>query len=75
MPDLTPQQQQWMTVAFVAAVTIVVLGYDMLVYQAYGCDATISRVFGRFFRRNPVAFAAFCVWVGILVGHLLLPAD
>ncbi len=34
MPTLTPTQAQWLTLAFVMAVTVLVVGYDMLAIRA-----------------------------------------
>ena len=49
MPNLTPVQAQWLTLAFVVAVTIVVIGYDILAIRAWGVEASISRVLRRLF--------------------------
>lgn len=75
MSYLTPVQAQWLTLAFVVAVTIVVIGYDILAIRAWGVEASISRVLRRLFEVYPTLFVAFIFWVGILVGHIGLPTE
>ena len=70
MPELTPIQAQWLTFGFVLAVTVLVIGYDLLVIQTYGVNASISRVLRKAFSLSPTLFVAFCVWIGILIGHI-----
>lgn len=36
MPNLTPVQAQWLTLAFVVAITVVVVGYDVLAILRLG---------------------------------------
>lgn len=71
MPDLTPTQAQRLTLAFVIAITFVVLAYDILVIRAYGVEASISRVMQRFFAARPTLFVMFVIWLGVLIGHLM----
>jgi hypothetical protein len=75
MPSLTPVQAQWLTLAFVVAVTVVVVGYDILAIRAWGVEASISRVLRRLFIVYPTLFVAFVFWLGILVGHIGLPTE
>ncbi|MGP0063540.1 MAG: hypothetical protein ACLQGP_08080 [Isosphaeraceae bacterium] len=75
MTNLTPAQAQWLTLAFVVAATIVVVGYDVLAIRAWGVDASISRVLRRLFIVYPTLFVAFVFWLGILVGHIGLPTE
>ena len=75
MPNFTPGQAQWLTLAFVVAVTILVLGYDILAIRAWGVEASISRVLRRLFIVYPTLFVAFVFWLGILVGHIGLPTE
>lgn len=75
LPDLTPTQAQWLTLAFVVAVTAIVIGYDVLVIRAYGPDASISRVMRRLLSGHPTLFVAIVFWLGVLLGHLRLPCD
>jgi Na+/H+ antiporter NhaD/arsenite permease-like protein len=75
MPTLTPTQGQWLTLAFVMAVTVLVVGYDLLAIHAYGVEASISRVLRRLFGRHPTLFAAMVFWLGIIVGHIWLPTE
>lgn len=75
LPNLTPNAAQWLTLAVVVAVTISVLGYDIAVIRAYGAEASISRVMRRLFASHPTLFVAVVFWIGVLVGHVLLPAE
>jgi len=70
---MTTPQAQWLTLLFLAAVTILVIGYDLLIIRAAGPDASISRVLGRLLEL-PSAFIVFVFWLGVLVGHVWLPA-
>jgi hypothetical protein len=72
---MTTSQAQWLTLWFTAAITLTVLGYDLLVIRAYGPDASISRVVGRLLERYPSALLALVFWLGLLVGHCWLRAD
>jgi hypothetical protein len=71
---LTTVQAQWLTLAFVAGVTVLVVGFDVWVTLRFGPDASISRVFARLFGRCPTAAAAAVFWLGVLVGHIWLPS-
>jgi threonine/homoserine/homoserine lactone efflux protein len=75
MPILTPNQAQWLTLAFIVAVTILVVGYDMIAIHVYGVDASISRVFRHLFGHHPTLFVAMVFWLGVLVGHIGLPTE
>jgi hypothetical protein len=75
MPDSTAVQAQWLTLAFVAAITIAVLGYDILAIRAWGIEASISRVLRRLFVVCPTRFVAFVFWLGILIGHIGMPTE
>jgi hypothetical protein len=75
MPNLTPVQAQWLTLAFLVAVTVVAVGYDVLAIRAWGVEASISRVLRRLFTAYPTLFVAFIFWLGILVGHIGLPTE
>jgi hypothetical protein len=68
----TPQAQ-WLTLAFLLAVSAAVIGYDVLIIRAAGPDASVSRVLGRLLEL-PSAFVVFVFWLGVLVGHVWLPA-
>jgi acid phosphatase family membrane protein YuiD len=67
-------QAQWLTLFFLAAVTALIVTYDVLVIRAYGPDASISRVLARLLEM-PSAFVVFVFWLGVLVGHVWLPAQ
>jgi hypothetical protein len=71
---MTTAAAQWVTVAFVAATTIGVLGYDLWIIREHGPDASISRVVARVLAEWPTLFVALVFWLGLLVGHLWLPA-
>jgi hypothetical protein len=72
---MTTVQAQWLTLAFVLAVTVVVIGYDVWVIRNWGVEASISRVFRRLFGMSPSLFVALVFWLGILVGHIWLPTE
>jgi len=75
MPSLTPNQAQWLTLAVVLSITVLVVGYDFMAIHAYGFDASISRVARRLFSRCPTLFVAIVFWLGVLVGHIWLPTE
>ena len=75
MPNLTPVQAQWLTLAFVLVMTALAIGYDVLAIRAWGFDASISRVLRRLFGASPTLFVALVFWLGILVGHIWLPTE
>jgi hypothetical protein len=68
----TPQAQ-WLTLAFLFAVSAITIAYDLLIIRAAGPDASISRVLGRLLEL-PSAFVVFVFWLGVLVGHVWVPA-
>ena len=70
---MTTPQAQWLTLAFLFAVSAAVVGYDLLIIRAAGPDASVSRVLGRLLEL-PSAFVVFVFWLGVLVGHVWLPA-
>jgi hypothetical protein len=70
---MTTPQAQWLTTAFLLALSIVVIAYDVLIIRAAGSDASISRVLGRLLEL-PSAFVVFVFWLGVLVGHVWVPA-
>jgi hypothetical protein len=70
---MTTPQAQWITLLFLAAVTVLVIGYDLLIIRAAGPNASVSRVLGRLLDVPSVLFG-FVFWLGVLVGHVWLPA-
>jgi hypothetical protein len=70
---MTSPQAQWLTLIFLLSVTVLVIGYDVLIIRAVGPDASISRVLGRLLQL-PSAFVMFVFWLGVLVGHVWLPS-
>jgi hypothetical protein len=70
---MTSAQIQWLTMAFIVAVAAVVIGYDILIVQAYGTEASISRVIRRLIERHPTVFVAIVFAAGVFVGHIWLP--
>jgi hypothetical protein len=71
---MTAVQAQWLTLAFVALTTLCVLAFDIWITLRYGPDASISRVLCRLFERWPSVFVAVVFWLGLLIGHVWLPA-
>ncbi len=65
---------QWLTLAFIAATTALIVAYDVAVIAWWGPDASISRCAGRLFWRWPSVGLALVFWLGVLVGHVWLPA-
>lgn len=65
---------QWVTLALMIAVAVFVIASDVILLRLFGPDATYSRVSGRIFDAHPVALVVAIFAVGVLVGHVLLPA-
>lgn len=72
---MTTVQAQWCTFFFILAMSLIVVGYDLLAIRAWGFDASISRTLRRGFSYSPTLFAATVFWVGILVGHIFLSTE
>ena len=72
---MTTAEAQKLTLLFMVAVTILVAVFDLVVIRSYGPDASISRVSARLFGRWPTAAVALVFWLGVLVGHVWLPAE
>jgi hypothetical protein len=72
---MTTVQAQWLTLVFLLAVFVLIIGYDLLIIRACGPDASISRVVGRFLARWPQAAIVLLFWLGLLIGHVWLPAE
>jgi hypothetical protein len=69
---MTIPQTQWLTLIFLLAVSAAVIGYDILIIQLAGPDASVSRVLSRLLEL-PSAFVVFVFWLGVLVGHVWMP--
>jgi hypothetical protein len=65
---------QWFTLSFLTIITALVIAYDVSVIRAYGPAASISHVVSRLVGRWPTLGAALVFWLGVLVGHVWLPA-
>ena len=70
---MTTPQAQWLTLTFLLAMSAICIGYDIVIIRAAGADASISRVLGRLLEL-PSAFVVFVFWLGVLVGHVWVPA-
>jgi hypothetical protein len=70
---MTSSQAQLLTLFFLATISVISIGYDVLIIRAVGPDASISRVLGRLLEL-PSAFVVFIFWLGVLVGHVWLPS-
>lgn len=75
MPDIDPIRQQWLTLAFVLTVTVVVVGFDVWTIRTNGVNSSISRVMRQLFEACPTIFVAIVFWVGILIGHIWMPVE
>ena len=73
--EMTTVQAQWVTLAFIVAATAFIIGFDGWITLRYGADASISRVLCRLFGRWPTVAVAVVFWLGLLVGHVWLPAE
>ncbi len=72
---MTSAQSQWLVIAFCLAMTSVVIAFDVCLYHAYGPDSTFSRAARRVFHQYPMVPIVIVFWLGLLVGHILLPCD
>jgi hypothetical protein len=70
---MTTPHAQWLTLTFLLAMSTICVAYDVLIIRAAGPDASISRVLGRLLEL-PSAFVVFVFWLGVLVGHVWVPA-
>jgi hypothetical protein len=71
---VSQNQAQWCTLILCVAATAQILGFDAIWIRLYGLDASISRVVGRLLERYPSALLALVFWLGLVVGHVWLPA-
>jgi hypothetical protein len=70
---MTIPQGQWLTLFVLLALSTAVIGYDFTIIRLVGPDASISRVLGRLLEPRS-ALLVFVFWLGVLVGHIWLPA-
>jgi hypothetical protein len=72
---MTRIEAQWLTLAVIIGVTAAVLSYDAWVIRWYGPDASISRVVAHLGARWPVLLPVLAFALGVMVGHVILPAE
>jgi hypothetical protein len=72
---MTRIEAQWLTLAFIIAVTAAVLAYDVWVIRTHGVEASISRVVAHLAVRWPVLLPVLAFALGVMVGHVILPAE
>lgn len=72
---MTHVEAQWLTLFVVLATTVGLVAFDLVMIRWYGPDASISRVFCHLFGRWPTVAVAVVFWLGLLVGHVWLPAE
>jgi len=72
---MTIARAQWLTLGVVLGGTCLVLALDLLIIRLAGPDASISRVLSHLFGRWPTVAVAVVFWLGLLVGHVWLPAE
>ncbi len=72
---MTTPHAQLVTLAFLVAVTVLVIAYDVLALRAWGPDATISRVLSGACRRWPILYPVLWLAIGVFVGHIGLPSE
>ena len=66
---------QWLTLGLFGTSTVLVLVLDLVMIRLAGPDASISRVLSHLFGRWPTVAVAVVFWLGLLVGHVWLPAE
>ncbi len=72
---MTTASAQYLTLAFLVAITSLVIAYDVLALRAWGPDATISRVMAATCRRWPILYPVLWFAIGVFCGHVGLPAE
>jgi hypothetical protein len=72
---MTANQAQWLTLTFILIAAAGVIWYDVWVAMTWGPEVTISRVLRRLFNQVPILYPVFWLLVGLLVGHIGLPAE
>ena len=70
---MTTPHAQWLTLFVLLAVSAAVIGYDLAIIRFVGPEASVSRVLGRLLEPRS-ALLVFVFWLGVLVGHVWLPA-
>lgn len=72
---MTTPEAQRLTLFLIIAALAAVVAYDVLAHQAWGPNATISRVLRRSFDRWPILYPVFWLAVGTFIGHIGLPTE
>jgi len=72
---VTSHRPQIITLAFLLALSGLIVVYEMAMVGANGSDGTISMAVRWLFKRYPIMFCVFLIWIGILVGHIGFPIE
>lgn len=70
---MTDPLHQWMTLAFVVLMALVVIAYDIFVSVYIGESATISRALLRFSLEHQLIVPILAFAAGVIFGHIFLP--
>lgn len=65
---------QWITLVLMVAVALFLIASDVWLMSNRGVNATYSRVSAHFLDQYPVALVVVVFALGVLIGHVLLPA-
>lgn len=66
---------QWITLCLMLAFALSIIASDVWLMSSRGANATYSRVTATLLDQYPVALVVVVFAIGVLVGHVLLPAN
>lgn len=75
MPQITPQQAQWIWLVVVLATITFYVGLDVFMVINYGPDTTFSRCHSRLISKYPAFFVAIPAIVFFYFGHVGTPCN
>lgn len=67
-------REQWLTLIILIGIVLEVILIDICLAKTYGVNATFSRVLSLLFDKYPISLPVVVFAVGVLIGHVLLPA-
>ena len=65
---------QWITLCLMITFALSIIASDVWLMSSRGANATYSRVTASLLDQYPIALAVVIFAIGVLVGHILLPA-